>query len=107
MAMNRIQFQSGLSLPAFLAQFGTEAQCEDTLERSRWPQGFRCPECGQADHYLRKVGAHKTVQCKSCRLQTSLIAGTLFQSTHLKLTIWFLAIYRQSAKPKPACVPWP
>jgi len=26
-------------------------------------------------------------------LQTSLIAGTLFQSTHLALSIWFLAIY--------------
>jgi hypothetical protein len=26
-------------------------------------------------------------------LQTSLIAGTLFQSTHLPLNIWFLAIY--------------
>ena len=27
MAMNRIQFQPGLSLPAFHAQFGTEEQC--------------------------------------------------------------------------------
>ena len=26
-------------------------------------------------------------------MQTSLIAGTLFQSTHLALTLWFLAIY--------------
>jgi transposase-like protein len=93
MAMNRIQFQAGLSLPGFLAQFGSETQCEEALERSRWPQGFRCPECGEADHYVLKVGTHKTFQCKSCRRQTSLIAGTLFQSTHLKLTIWFLAIY--------------
>jgi len=36
---------------------------------------------------------HKTFQCQGCRLQTSLIAGTLFQSTHLALSIWFLAIY--------------
>jgi transposase-like protein len=93
MAMNRIQFQSGLSLPAFLAQFGSEAQCEAALEITRWPQGFRCPECEASDHYVLKGGARKTFQCKSCRLQTSLIAGTLFQSTHLKLTIWFLAIY--------------
>jgi len=34
-----------------------------------------------------------TFQCKCCRLQTSLIAGTLFQSTRLALSIWFLAIY--------------
>ena len=93
MAMNRIQFQSGLSLPEFLAQFGTEIQCADALEASRWPQGFRCPECGNADYYLLKGGKHKTFQCKCCRLQTSLIASTLFQSTHLALSIWFLAIY--------------
>lgn len=93
MAMNRIQFQPGLSLPAFLGQFGTEAQCKAALEVLRWPQGFRCPGCGHADHYVLKAGKHKTFQCKSCRLQTSLISGTLFQSTHLALSIWFLAIY--------------
>jgi len=78
MAMNRIQFQQGLSLPAFHAQFGTEEQCADALEASRWPQGFCCPGCGNADYYLLKVGKHKTFQCKCCRLQTSLIVGTLF-----------------------------
>ena len=93
MAMNRIQFQPGLSLPEFLAQFGTDEQCADALEASRWAQGFRCPDCGNADYYLLKVGKHKTFQCKCCRLQTSLIAGNLFQSTHLALSIWFLAIY--------------
>lgn len=35
MPMNRIQFQPGLSLPALLARFGTEAQCEAALERAR------------------------------------------------------------------------
>ena len=29
---------------------------------------------------------------QACRHQTSLISGTLFQSTHLPLTLWFLAI---------------
>lgn len=93
MAMNRIQFQPGLSLPAFLEQFGTEGQCETALETARWPQGFRCPRCGQANPCVFHVGAHQTFQCQDCRLQTSLIAGTLFQRTHLALTIWFLAIY--------------
>ena len=93
MAMNRIQFQRGLSLPAFLAHFGAETQCEEALELSRWPHGFHCPGCGKPGHYLLKVGKHKTFQCKSCRVQTSLIAGTLFQNTHLPLRLWFLAIY--------------
>jgi len=93
MAMNRIQFQPGLSLPAFHAQFGTEKQCSDALESLRWPQGFCCPQCGNGNYYLLTGRKHKTFQCKYCRLQTSLIAGTLFQSTQLALTIWFLAIY--------------
>lgn len=93
MPMNRIQFQPGLSLPAFYEQFGTEVQCEAALERARWPDGFRCPQCDHDHAYILHVGAHKTFQCQACRAQTSLIAGTLFQSTHLALTLWFLAIY--------------
>lgn len=93
MAMNRIQFQPGLSLPAFLGQFCSEAQCGAALEKARWPGGFRCPRCGQADHGLLHVGVRKTFQRGGCRLQTSLIAGTLFQGTHLPLTVWFLAIH--------------
>lgn len=37
MAMNRIQFQAGLSLPEFLKDYGTEAQCEQVLQAVRWP----------------------------------------------------------------------
>ena len=93
MPMNRIQFQPGLSLPAVLEQFGAETQCEAALERARWPDGFRCPHCGETDHsVLRSQRGRKTVQCQSGRVQTSLIAGTVFQSTHLALTLWFLAI---------------
>ena len=46
MAMNRIQFQPGLSLAGFLQQYGTEAACARALRRARWPKGFVCPRCG-------------------------------------------------------------
>jgi len=39
MAMNRIQFQPGLSMPEFFQQYRTEAQCEAALEKARWPEG--------------------------------------------------------------------
>ena len=93
MPMNRVQFQPGLSMPEFLRQFGTEAQCEAALEQARWPEGFRCPHCGQGAHYVLRIGTRKSFQCCACRRQTSLIAGTLFQGTKLALTVWFLAIY--------------
>ena len=93
MAMNRIQFQPGLSMPDFLKDYGTEGQCEQALEAIRWPNGFGCPRCGHAAHYVLRDGARKVFQCHACRHQASLIAGTVFQGTKLPLTIWFLAIY--------------
>jgi transposase-like protein len=93
MAMNRIQFQPGLSMPGFLKDYGTEAQCERALEAVRWPDGFRCPRCGSAAHSVVRDGVRKVFQCATCRHQASLIAGTLFQGTKLPLTTWFLAIY--------------
>ncbi len=93
MVMNRIQFQYGLSMPEFLKDYGTEAQCERVLEAVRWPNGFCCPRCGQAAHYVLRDGVRKVFQCNACRHQASLIAGTVFQGTKLPLTTWFLAIY--------------
>ena len=50
MPRNKVQFQKGIGLSEFLAQYGTEAQCEQALFAWRWPQGFVCPECGVAKH---------------------------------------------------------
>lgn len=93
MPMNRIQFQKGLSLPEFLRCFGTETQCEEALMAARWPQGWRCPSCGCERHYRLRRGAHGLLQCRACRHQASLTAGTLLDNTKLPLTTWFLALY--------------
>jgi len=90
MARNPIQFQPGLSLPAFLEQYGTEAKCQDALFQHRWPRGFECPDCGNTTGCRLARGHY---QCHRCRHQTSLTAGTIFHATHLPLTTWFLAIY--------------
>jgi len=94
MAMNRIQFQPGLSLAAFLDQYGTEAACAGALRRARWPKGFVCPRC-QHRRYSRCANrrGERLWQCSACRHQTSLISDTLFASTKLPLTRWFLALY--------------
>ena len=93
MAMNRIQFQPGLSMPDFFKLYGTESQCATALELARWPQGYHCPRCGGSAHCVLRGGTHKVFQCNACRYQASLIAGTVFQGTKLALTVWFLAIY--------------
>ncbi len=52
MAMNRIQFQRGMSLPQFFERYGSEEQCESALMVFRWPQGFVCPRCASPAHWL-------------------------------------------------------
>jgi transposase-like protein len=93
MAMNRIQFQAGLSMSEFFRRYGTQVQCEAALEKARWPDGFRCPRCGGAAHCVLRGGSRKLYQCNGCHHQSSLTAGTVFQGTKLGLTVWFLAIY--------------
>ena len=90
MAKNKIQFQEGLSLPRFLATYGTEEQCQQVLFKMRWPQGFRCPKCGHEHCYA--LQSRKLYQCRH-RFQVSLTQGAIFASIKLLLPIWMLAIY--------------
>lgn len=93
MAMNRVQFQQGMSLHEFMQDFGTEAQCALALEKARWPTGFHCPACGWTGHYRVRHGSRTLLQCGDCRHQTSLTAGTVLEGTKLPLRTWFLAMY--------------
>jgi transposase-like protein len=92
-ARNSIQFQKGLSLPAFLRLYSTEEQCEAALEKARWPDGFRCPRCNGHEHGLVYGRRLKRYQCRNCGHQATLTAGTIMQATKLPLTAWFLAFY--------------
>src|SRR5690242_21492007 len=79
MARNVVQFQKGLSEPAFEQQYGTEEQCRAIVIELRWPEGFECPACGGRAHSLVKTRG--LFQCSTCRRQTSPIAGTIFAAT--------------------------
>lgn len=93
MSSHQIQFQPGMSIPEFLSHFGTEAQCAEAIRVARWPNGFRCPRCEGAQHYVVGHGARKLFQCGGCRHQTSLTAGTMMEHTKLPLKTWFLAMH--------------
>ena len=91
MARNRVQFQKGYSLVQFMDDYGTEEKCTQALFRWRWPNGFVCPRCEHSGHWRHQSRA--LYQCRSCRHQVSLTAGTIPASTKLPLRIWFLAMY--------------
>ena len=61
MMKNPVQFQKGLGLLEFLAQYSDEEKCRDALLRLRWPSGFVCPECGGHSHCELK--SRRLYQC--------------------------------------------
>jgi transposase-like protein len=95
MAMNRVQFQPGLSMHQFMDLYGTPEKCEAAVIGWRWPKGYVCPACGQADASFSSFRRGRLLyrQCSACHFQCSVIAGTIFEATKLPLTIWFLAMH--------------
>ena len=81
----------GLSEVQFREAYGTEERCRAVVEKLRWPTGFVCPLCGGAEGQW--LSTRPEVQCRACRHQTSLTAGTIFHATKLPLTTWFLAMW--------------
>jgi hypothetical protein len=93
MAMNRVQFQPGLSMAEFLERYGSEDKCEYALFAARWPHGWRCPscDCPWSTSFMRE--GRRYWQCTAQRHQSTLISGTIFEATKLALTRWFLAMH--------------
>lgn len=77
------------TMPDFERQFYDDASCLDYLAKLRWPDGVRCQHCG-ADKLWR---AGQLFVCARCKGQTRIMAGTIFQDTHLPLQTWFRAIW--------------
>lgn len=91
MPRNKIQFQKGMSEAEFDHLYGAEERCWAYLVAWRWPKGFECPKCGGHSYCI--VGKRKLFQCAACHTQTSVTAGTIFDSTKLPLKTWFRAMY--------------
>jgi transposase-like protein len=91
MARNKVQFQRGLSLAEFQRLYGSEELCQAALVKMRWPNGFVCPRCNGTAHAYCKP--RRLFQCRACRTQTSVRAGTVFHKSRTPLTKWFLAMH--------------
>lgn len=74
----------------FQDMFPTERACEEYLFIIRWPEGFICPNCRHGDAW--KLGSG-LLRCANCKRDVSLIAGSVFQGSHLPLRLWFQAMW--------------
>jgi transposase-like protein len=79
------------SLKEFQARFRDEAGCRQYLAACRWPEGFRCGQCGRAEAFA--LPQRQLWQCKGCGRQVSVTAGTVLHRTRVPLTVWFWAAY--------------
>jgi transposase-like protein len=80
-----------ISLLEFNQRFPSQKECIEHLFNLRWPNGFICPRCNS-----QKYGFHSgrfLYQCKDCRYQASLTAGSVMHKTRTPLMIWFWTIF--------------
>jgi hypothetical protein len=87
-----------LTVPQFEAMFPDEDTCKAYLKARRWPEGVRCPRCGNPAVYdLPSRSWHW--QCAKCApgsstgYRFSVIAGTIFENTNKPLRDWFRVIH--------------
>ena len=71
-------------------RFASNEQCRAYLASLRWPHGWACPRCQNREAWTLSRGLYR---CRQCRYEVSVTAGTIFQDSHLPLTIWFRALW--------------
>src|SRR5262245_50528700 len=85
--------------------FSDEDGAREMLESLRWPNGATCPHCGGADPYKLTPKAGSSTRkgvwkCRACRKQFTVTVGTIFESSHIPISKWLLAIHLLSASKK-------
>ena len=83
---------SGLSAP----QFHDEEKAFAYVESRLWPEGPVCPHCGGVERISKMQGKSTRTglyKCYQCRKPFTVRMGTLFESSHVKLHVWLMAIY--------------
>lgn len=80
-----------ISLIEFQKQFPNEDACFKYLIKKRWPYGFICAKCAHNKAYPLK--SRNLLQCKKCKYQASVTAGTIFHKMRIPLLKIFWACY--------------
>jgi len=98
-----------ISLQQIHKQFDTQDKCMALLVSLRWPDGVRCPRCGnekvfavkhRAWNWVCKSGRESVNEqtgevrvCKKQGYRFSPLVGTVFENTNYPLPVWFEVIY--------------
>lgn len=84
-----------MTIADFERLFPDEAACRDYLAANRWPEGVRCPRCGN-EHvhpYDNKPHHWQCYQCNPVGYRFSVLVGTIFENTNKPLRDWFRVMH--------------
>jgi len=74
--------------------FHDEAAAYVMLESILWPHGPVCPRCGGLDRITKVKGGRMGLwRCGPCKRQFRVTVGTVFESAHVPLNLWFQAMH--------------
>lgn len=79
------------SLTSIISYFKEEQTAIDYLASLRFKNGAFCPHCGDTKVY--KFSDNRRYKCAGCRKQFTVRVGTIFESSKIPLSKWFIAIY--------------
>lgn len=98
-----------ISLQQIHKEYDTQDKCMALLVSLRWPNGVRCPRCGndkvfKINHrpwsWVCKSGKESVNEqtgevrvCKRNGYRFSALVGTVFENTNYPLPVWFEVIY--------------
>lgn len=68
-------------------------RCRDVMRKIKWPDGVTCPHCGASGDRIGEVKTRNMVRCRDCRKQISMTVRTIFESSHVSLDKWFVALW--------------
>lgn len=75
--------------------FMSEDEARLHVENLRWPNGPVCPHCKSSDVYEMEGDSIRAGlrRCRKCKKQFTVTVGTIFEDTHLPLSIWIQAFH--------------
>jgi transposase-like protein len=88
---------SALSAPFF----HDEAAAYEKLESILWPNGPVCPRCQGTERITQVKGGRMGLwRCGPCKRQFRVTVGTVFESAHVPLNLWFQAMHLLTSSKK-------
>lgn len=82
--------QPSMTLGQLRERFQTEDDCKTFIRDSRWPDGVRCPRCGNEKVYtLKQPFKWQCHKCAPKGYRFSVLTKTIFENTKYPLRVWF------------------